>query len=83
MPKKLPYKEFLSIYRKVPRLCVDLVVKNKNGVLLTKRDIKPSKGMWHIPGGTILYDESVKDAIKRVAKEETGLKPVLVKWYSN
>jgi ADP-ribose pyrophosphatase YjhB (NUDIX family) len=73
-PKRLPYKEFISIYKKVPRVGVDLVIRTSQGVLLTKRDIKPAKGKWHLPGGTVLRGEKLKDAIDRIAFEETGLK---------
>ena len=31
------------------------------------------KGKWNIPGGTVLFGESLKDAVIRVAKEEVGL----------
>jgi len=77
--KQLPLKEFNRVYGKVPRLCVDLVVKTKNGVILSKRDIKPSKGMWHIPGGTVLFGEKLSEAISRVAEEELGLKLEIIK----
>jgi ADP-ribose pyrophosphatase YjhB (NUDIX family) len=73
-PQKIPLKQFKSIYNKVPRLCVDLVIKTKKGIILSKRDIKPSRGMWHLPGGTILFGEKIIDTVARVAKEETGLK---------
>ncbi len=72
-PKKLPFKEFKYIYKKVPRLCVDLIIKTQKGIVLVKRDIPPDKGKWHFPGGTILLGEKLSEAIKRVAKEETGL----------
>lgn len=72
-PKKLPYTVFKEIYSKVPRLCVDLIIKNEKGILLTKRDIEPFKGYWHFPGGTILFGENIEDTINRVAEEETGL----------
>lgn len=35
MPKRLPLKEFKAIYAKVPRLCVDVVIKTADGILLT------------------------------------------------
>ena len=53
MAKKISTKLFYKIYSLVPRLCVDIIVKDKRGVVLSKRDIPPCKGMWHIPGGTI------------------------------
>ena len=72
MATKLPFEEFKKIYSRVPRLCLDLVVKNENGVLLTLRDIPPAKGLWHIPGGTMLFDENIDEAIQRIAGEELG-----------
>jgi len=71
--KKLPFSEFKSIYSRVPRLCVEIVIKTNNGVILTKRDIEPEKGKWHIPGGTVLNGERLEDAVKRIAKEELGV----------
>jgi ADP-ribose pyrophosphatase YjhB (NUDIX family) len=70
----LTKKEFDYIYGKAPRLCADLVIKSKNGVLLTKRDITPWKGFWHFPGGTIRYGESLDKAAYRIGMEEVGLK---------
>jgi len=79
MPQKLPYKTFRTIYSKVPRLCVDLVILNKqNEVLLTFRKIPP-KGLWHLPGGTILFGETPEETAQRVAKEELGQKIVIKK----
>ncbi len=72
--KKLPQKEFKKIYSRVPRLCVDLVIKNSKGILLTKRDIPPDLGCWHFPGGTVLMGETLKDTVQRVAQEELNTK---------
>lgn len=72
--RKLPLKEFKTIYSKVPRLCVDLVIRNKQGTLLTKRDIPPDLGWWHFPGGTVLIGETLKNTVQRVAKEELNTK---------
>jgi len=77
--QRLPYAEFMAIYHKVPRAAVDLVIITKEGVLLTKRAIPPYKGMWHIPGGTILLNEPVKHAIDRIAKDELGVKVKIIK----
>jgi colanic acid biosynthesis protein WcaH len=72
MPQKIPYEKFIEIYSQVPRLCVELVIKSAQGILLTKRAIKPALGMWHLPGGTLLKGESVAEATQRVAQEEIG-----------
>ncbi len=73
MPKKLPFETYKMIYSQVPRLCVEVVVPTPQGVLLTKRSIEPYKGMWHLPGGTVLLGETMEDAVKRVAKEEVNI----------
>ncbi len=78
-PKRLPYDEFIAIYNKVPRLCVDLVVQKDNRIVLSKRDIPPSIGMWHLPGGTLLMSETIKEAAARVAKEEANLEIEIIK----
>jgi ADP-ribose pyrophosphatase YjhB (NUDIX family) len=79
----LPEKEFKYIYSKVPRLCVDLVIQNEYGIVLSKRDIIPDKGKWHLPGGTVLNNESLKEAVERIAKNETGLKTKTVSYLGN
>jgi len=42
-------------------------------VLLVKRAKEPALGTWSIPGGAIRLGESLKDAVRRELKEETGL----------
>lgn len=29
--------------------------------------------MWHLPGGTVFYKETIMEAVDRVAKEELGI----------
>jgi len=72
--KKLPFREFKSIYRRVPRICVEIIIKTKQGILLTKRNIQPLRGRWHIPGGTILMGENTEQAVKRISWEELGIR---------
>lgn len=71
-------EEFKDIYSKVPRLCVEIIIKTDQGVLMTLRDIEPYKNFWHIPGGTVLYGESVDGATKRVAKKELGIEVEII-----
>ena len=69
----LSSEEFHTIYGKVPRLCVEIVIKSDKGVLLSLRDIEPCKGLWHLPGGTVFFGERLTDAVKRVAKRELDI----------
>ena len=46
------------------------ILKDENKVLLLQ---KPSKGWWVAPGGKIESEESVKEAVKRKYREETGI----------
>jgi ADP-ribose pyrophosphatase YjhB (NUDIX family) len=67
----LTQKEFDEIYAKVPRLTVEVIVKNDKGaVYLTRRAIEPCKGQWHLPGGTVRFGEPVAEAVKRIAERE-------------
>lgn len=70
----LSRKEFDTIYSKVPRLTVEIIIKNDLGdIYLTKRAIEPCKGKWHLPGGTVRYAESMSDTTKRITKRELGI----------
>ncbi|MDX2248382.1 MAG: NUDIX domain-containing protein [Bacteroidia bacterium] len=42
-------------------------------ILLVKRNIEPSKGMWALPGGWIFRDENTDEAAKRILEEATGV----------
>ncbi|MDP2705043.1 MAG: NUDIX domain-containing protein [Patescibacteria group bacterium] len=72
--QKIPLKEFNKIYSRVPRLCIEACIINSQGIILTKRNIRPAKGKWHFPGGTLMLKERLMDAVKRIAFRETGLK---------
>ncbi len=78
-PKLLSQEEFEYVYSKVPRFCVDVIIKTSKGIILTKRTIEPARGLWHIPGATLLKDEQLKNAAKRVAKTELGIDVVVEK----
>lgn len=80
MGKKLTHQEWKIIFKKVPRICVDLVIKDKRGIVLAKRKNTYGAGKWNLPGGNIFFGERIKDTIKRKAGEETGLKVKVVKF---
>lgn len=58
----------------MPRANIELLVTGPKGVFLTLRDIEPCKGLWHLPGGTIYFGESLLEAAARLAKREMGIK---------
>lgn len=71
---RLSDHDFGFIYRRVPRLCVDLVIKDRRGIVLIQRDIAPDKGRWHFPGGTVRFGETLEQAVHRFSRDETGLR---------
>ena len=52
---------------------VGVILLKNNKVLLGKRKNAHGEGTWSLPGGKLHFGESVKDCIKREAKEETNL----------
>jgi len=69
----LTQKEFDSIFSKVPRLTVEVVVFTNNGIVMTKIPKGPAKGQWNVPGGTVQFGEKLAEAAERVAKAELGI----------
>lgn len=59
------------------KLTVDAIVFGYNAgkisILLIKRKYEPFKDKWAIPGGFVLEDESLEEAVHRELKEETGV----------
>ena len=41
--------------------------------MLMKRNVEPFKGFWHVVGGQVEENETLKEALKREFKEETNL----------
>lgn len=80
MKKPLTSDEYQTIYSKVPRLTVEVIIKTKKGIVLTLRSMTPFEGWWHIPGGTVYVNETVEDAVRRVGLEEVGVKVKIEKF---
>lgn len=60
------------------KVAVDAIVfgySKQDGVsvLLIQRKYEPYKNSWAIPGGFVLEDESLEEAVKRELVEETGI----------
>jgi 8-oxo-dGTP diphosphatase len=56
-----------------PLVGVGAVVVEQGRVLLVQRGTEPAKGKWSIPGGLIDVGESLREAVAREVREETGL----------
>ncbi len=75
--KRLSAEKFREIYSMVTRLCVEVLVVKDGKLLLTKRAIEPYLGMWHFPGGTVMYGELLEETVRRKAAEELGIEVVI------
>ena len=54
-------------------VCVEGVFVKDEKILLLKRNVEPFKGYWHVVGGQVKENETLKDALKREFEEETNL----------
>ena len=64
---------FASVIDSTPLVSIDLVITNEQGqVLLGERLNRPAQGYWFVPGGRILKNESLKNAFKRLTRNELG-----------
>ena len=69
----IPADIYGKIQKIMPVACIDLIIETESGVLLGIRDHEPMKGKRWFIGGRMLYGETLEQAAKRKAKEETGL----------
>ena len=54
-------------------VCVDGVYIKEEKILLLKRADEPFKGYWHLVGGQVEDNETLREALIREFKEETNL----------
>jgi ADP-ribose pyrophosphatase len=60
-------------YPECPRVGVGAVVLREGRVLLVRRAVAPSQGLWAIPGGGLKLGETLRQAAEREILEETGI----------
>jgi ADP-ribose pyrophosphatase YjhB (NUDIX family) len=80
MSNWLTNEEYDTAFTLVPRICIDLVIKSENKIALSLRKIEPEKDKWHLPGGIIYKNESIEEAVGRVAKKEVGVEVTIEKF---
>ncbi len=77
MTRKLKYplspSEFEAIYSRVPRLTVEVILRDGGGIVLAQIARGVLKGQWNLPGGTVYFKETLHQAVQRVAKDELGV----------
>jgi mutator protein MutT len=54
-------------------VAVGAIVIDKGAILLVKRDREPAKGQWSLPGGRVELGETLREALVREVREETGI----------
>lgn len=64
-------------YPAAPIVAVGVIIREGDRIVLIRRDKEPSWGCWTFPGGAVELGESLHDAARREAWEETGLEVAL------
>ena len=64
---------FKTVIDSVPLVSVDIILKKDGKVLLGKRVNKPAKGFFFSPGGRVKKNESIANAMARIANYELNL----------
>ena len=65
--------EYKEIINKIPILCVDIILRHEDKVLLIKRADEPCKGIYWPIGGRVHKGETVDAAARRKILEEIGI----------
>src|SRR3990167_7025398 len=73
--KFAPQEIFETILEWAVMPTFDLVIKyGDEGIILVKRKIPPYKDQWALPGLRMYKGENIDETLKRIAKQEIGLK---------
>jgi len=70
---KLPDKTFKTIINSTPLVSIDILLKKDDKVLLGKRVNKPAQGYFFSTGGRVHKNETITNAMARIAKNELNI----------
>ncbi len=70
---KLPDKTFKTVIDSTPLISIDILLKKDNKVLLGKRLNKPAQGYFFSTGGRVYKNETITNAMARIAKNELNI----------
>jgi 8-oxo-dGTP diphosphatase len=60
-------------YPLAPIVAVGVIILKAGRIAVIRRDKEPARGLWTFPGGAVELGETVREAARREAREETGL----------
>ena len=66
-------KFFKTVVDSVPLVSIDILIKKDNKILLGKRVNKPAQGYFFSIGGRINKNETIDNAMKRIALNELNI----------
>lgn len=64
---------YIDICETIPILCVDIALRHRGQWVLVKRSEWPREQEWWLPGGRMLWGESISDAADRILSREISL----------
>ena len=69
----LDNKTFKALVNSAPLISIDILITQNDKFLLGKRVNSPAKNYFFSPGGRIYKNETIIEALKRIAKKELNL----------
>ena len=64
---------FKTVIDSIPLMSIDLLIKKDNKILLGKRINKPAQGYFFSTGGRVHKNETITNAMARIAKNELNI----------
>ena len=64
---------FKTVIDSAPLISIDIILKKDDKLLLGRRVNKPAKNYFFSPGGRIHKNETIKNALMRIAKKELNI----------